>query len=353
MATNELLIPEIEALQDQPEVTHNDALAILDGVLAASLDIDVSSNSGDAHDTDLLNYYLRYRCFGTPSGAVTLTVDDFGGKRFFMVFNDTDQVVTVAQTGAPGTTVDVYPGVHALIYADNGGAFDLFALELAGTRPFRSTAVQVFTTPGAGTYTPTAGMLYCLVEVQAGGGGGGGSAAPAAGQGAAGGGGGSGAYTAGWFTAAQIGASKAFSIGAGGAGGAAGANNGFDGGATTFNTTDLVVAGGIKGLAGASVVGPAFVVSGAGGAVTTPGTEILPGSAGVHGGVMTAGVSSIGGQGGASRGGAGGAAGFVSDGGSGIGNGAGGGGGADVASGSGRAGGTGTDGFVRVTEYLS
>jgi hypothetical protein len=352
MATTELQLPEVEALQDQPEVTVNDAFALIDSLMATTLDVDVSTNSGTAEDTDAVNTYLRFKLTGSPSGAVTLTVPDFGGARLFLVYNSTSKDATVRQTGSPGTTISVIAGAMVAIYADNLGSFNLRSLGLAGTPPVRTVAKQTFTA-GSGTYTPTSGMLFCIVECQAGGGGGGGCAAPSAGNGAAGGGGGAGGFTRELFTAADIGASKGYVAGAGGAGGSAGNNAGTAGSDSTFGSTLLSAQGGALGAGGASIAGPVFIAGGAGGGVSTAGSLLArPGSAGRAGGVMAAGVSTIGGGGGDSYAGAGGAAGFVSAGGAGAGKGSGGGGGADVASGSSRAGGAGADGYVRVTEYV-
>lgn len=91
---------------------------------------------------------------------------------------------------------------------------------------------QVFT--GNGTYTPTTGMIYCIVELQGGGGGGGGVVNAAAASYRAGGGGGSGGYLRKTFTAANIGATAAVVIGAIGAGGANTGANGSAGGNSTF-----------------------------------------------------------------------------------------------------------------------
>lgn len=104
------------------------------------------------------------------------------------------------------------------------------------------------TTPGAGTYTPTTGMSECYVECVGGGGGGAGYANAGANNrfmhGGAGGG-----YCAKLFTAAQIGASQSYVVGAGGTGGAAPAPGsgtvvaGSAGVATTFGSS-LIANGG-------------------------------------------------------------------------------------------------------------
>jgi len=97
-------------------------------------------------------------------------------------------------------------------------------------------AVQVFTTPGAGTYTPTAGMGSCIVECIGGGGGGAGSNTAGVSSYIISAGGGSGGYTRKLFLAAAIGASQNFVIGSGGAGGtgAVDGGNADDGTDTTF-----------------------------------------------------------------------------------------------------------------------
>lgn len=131
---------------------------------------------------------------------------------------------------------------------------------------------QTFSTAGSGTYTPSSGMLYCIVEVVGGGGGGGGSASTTASQLAVGGGGGSGSYARTTFSAADIGASKTYTVGAGGAGGTAGANNGSNGTNTTFGTGGTLVQGGAGGggNGGAASGTVSFNLGG------VPGTGVVP-----------------------------------------------------------------------------
>jgi hypothetical protein len=125
--------------------------------------------------------------------------------------------------------------------------------------------VQVFTTTG--TYMPSAGMVNCIIECCGGGGGGGGAVASTTGNNAGtGGGGGAGSNSRKLATAAQIGASKAVTIGAAGTAGAAGNNAGGAGGDTSVGTLCIgkggsggggqagtsiaVAAGGLGGVAG-------------------------------------------------------------------------------------------------------
>jgi hypothetical protein len=126
---------------------------------------------------------------------------------------------------------------------------------------------QVFTING--TYTPSAGMLYCIIECVAGGGAGGGSTSNTAYYLAAAGGG-AGAYSRFVATAAAIGASKVVAIGPGGTAGAAGFNAGNGGGDTSVGT--LCVA---KGGSGGQPVSISASASGAAGGLGSAGTGDL------------------------------------------------------------------------------
>ncbi len=97
-----------------------------------------------------------------------------------------------------------------------------FVSIIPGSLSFTSVNVQRFSTPGAFTYTPTAGTAYAIVEMLGAGAGGAGVANGSMQQTEAGGGAGGG-YCKFLLSSAQIGASKAGVIGAKGAGGAAGA----------------------------------------------------------------------------------------------------------------------------------
>lgn len=110
----------------------------------------------------------------------------------------------------------------------------------------RLSNIQVFTS--SGTYTPTGNMRVCIVEAVGGGGGGGGVSSSSSTAGRGGGGGGGGGYFKRILTAADIGASKSVTIGAGGSGGGMGGNGG-NGGTTSFATFGTAT-GGIGGLAG-------------------------------------------------------------------------------------------------------
>lgn len=147
-------------------------------------------------------------------------------------------------------------------------------------------AIQTFTANG--TYTPTPGMAYCIVECVGGGGGGGG----ATGGTTAGGGGGGGAYVKGVYSAAAIGSSQTITIGAAATGGT-GVNDGSNGADTLFGA--LINAGGGKG--GVSNSGGGYGFAGAGG-TGTGGSFQCTGSCGSLS--FTSGATASAGQGGTS-----------------------------------------------------
>lgn len=215
-----------------------------------------------------------------------------------------------------------------------------------------SVQKQVFTANG--TYTPSAGMLYCLIEAWGGGGGGGGSASAAATVSSGGGGGGAGGYSSKLVTAAALGASQVVTIGALGAGAAAGNNSGTAGGDTSVGT--LCIAKGGSGGGGTAATAVPGGAAGAGGVVGT-GDVAGAGQSGQPGFLAaTSAASGTGGQGGSSSLGSGGA--FAQsttkqNGNPATGFAAGGGGGQSFNAGGTASGGAGTPGLVTITEFVS
>jgi hypothetical protein len=130
---------------------------------------------------------------------------------------------------------------------------------------FTSINIQTFTS--SGTYTPTAGMISCIVEAVGGGGAGGGSNNSVSGWGG-GAGGGSAGYSRGTFSAAAIGASQTVTIGSGGIG--VNASTGGNGGNTTFGAL-LTANGGHGGAAGA---GSSFGIAAGGVGGTASGGSV-------------------------------------------------------------------------------
>lgn len=125
-------------------------------------------------------------------------------------------------------------GTTGQVVTSNGATTAPSWQNLPTSTAFTSINVQIFTT--SGTYTPTANMKYCIVELLGGGGGAGGVGVAASTEvwisasGAAGG------YCRKVFDSATIGVSQTVTIGAAGVGGAAGNNPGTTGGTSNFGS---------------------------------------------------------------------------------------------------------------------
>jgi hypothetical protein len=279
------------------------------------------------------------------------------------------KVGPVASTGAllasnglasdPGFTTATYPLTttsQQILYSTANNVVGqlttansaLAATNSSGTLAMRALSVVIQTFTANGTYTPTSGMLYCIIEALGGGGGGGGAAATAAGQASVGSGGGAGEYARGVFSAATIGASQSVTIGAAGA-----ANSGAAGGAGGNTSVGALIsanggAGGATGAAGggSQAVGAAGGTGGAGGSFRHDGDNGLGHS-------VLALTYQFGGDGANSQYGAGGVGKLATGAGNAASNYASGGSGAYSTNGNGPfAGGAGTAGLVVVTEYV-
>lgn len=134
----------------------------------------------------------------------------------------------------------------------------------------RTVKRQTFS--AGGTYTPSSGMLYCIAKAY-GGGGAGGGVTGASGFTGYGGGGAPGGKSEALLTTAQIGASKAVTIGAAGTGVSGAAGN--SGGATSLGS--LVIA---NGGPGGSVVTSSNIGAAAGSASAGTGDIAPPGKRG-------------------------------------------------------------------------
>lgn len=225
-----------------------------------------------------------------------------------------------------------------------------------GVLPFTSFSQvnrQVFT--ASATYTPTAGTLYCDVEIVGGGAGGGGAVASVTGS-SAGGAGGAGGYARKIFPVASA-TGQTVTIGAGGAGGAAGLNVGIGGSPSVFGVI-FEATGGAGGQGGANAATTASLQvanGGVGGTGVGQGGDF--GSTGQNGGDSFAFLTVyVGGAGGNSIYGSGARAPIASLAG-GI-NGAnaslygsGGSGGVDLGGNTARSGGNGSAGICIITEY--
>lgn len=191
-------------------------------------------------------------------------------------YSGTTLTIAVDKIGGSGTLADWnlnivgQPGAGDLSSANNLSDVANKATSRNNLGAVGVVKKQVLTSSGA--YTPSANLLYAIIECQGAGAGGGGATVAAAAVGQYGGGGGtSGGYSKTYASAAAIGASQTVTIGAAGLGGSAGANNGTDGGATSLGT--LCVANGGKagkfGSVGQFGVGGATAAAGTGDVAAT------------------------------------------------------------------------------------
>lgn len=280
----------------------------------------------------------------------------------------TSGAVTVAVQAAAGTynfNLPTSAGSAGQPLLSGGGAgaamsFGTLGIAAGGTGVTTGAVVkivaQIFTS--SGTYTPTAGMLYCYVYMVGGGASGGGCAASAAaGNYGAAAGGSAGEYAEGVFSAATIGASQTVTIGAGGAAPAAGQNNGNSGGTTSLGAL-LTAVGGTGGQAsptGATSSGNTGAAGGTGG--TGTGLHV-PGGASSPGLWIAASTLAWAGNGGTSFFGGGGSGGIATAFGiplpiAGAAYGSGGGGAANGNSAAAKAGAAGANGVVVILEYCN
>lgn len=238
----------------------------------------------------------------------------------------------------------------------DGTQWNIIGQSATGT--IKTVKQQTF--PSSGTYTPSTGMLYCIVDAVDGGAGGGGVKSSGSFSAVAAGGYG-GAYGRVRLTAAQIGASKTVTIGAGGAGGANTGGNGVSGGATSLGSL-LVGAAAAAGAGSTNATnGQAVSPTSNGSSFGTADFSIPQKKPGL--GIVNASGSSyaFGSNGGDSIWGDGGNAGTAAGvsaaaafaGGNGNGYGAGGAGAIAYAISTGAAGGNGANGYMIITEYCS
>lgn len=229
----------------------------------------------------------------------------------------------------------------------------LAATNSSGTLAMRAFSVNIQIFTASGTYTPSTGMIVCIIECVGGGAGGGGAATTSANTVCAGGGGGAGEYAAGVFSASTIGASQTITIGAAGSGGAAGNNNGTDGSATSVGS--LISANG--GTHGNGSPAGGAGTGGAGGTGGSGGTIRFAGQTGGSGLALLTNSPATnylyyGGYGGVCPFSMGGAPGLNSAGGNASGNGGGGAGAGLLPNATQQGGGNGSKGFVKITEFI-
>ena len=159
------------------------------------------------------------------------------------------------------------------------------------TNAFTSVVQQIFT--ATGTYTPTAGMAWCIVELWGPGGGGGGAAFVSSNT-SAGGSGSGGSYVREIFSAATIGASQAVTLPGGGPGGnSAGTTAGAQQSPSTFGS--LLTAIGGTGCPVGYVASTTYALSSYAKVTTdaSVGTFIVSGESGRPGLTLGAGITPV------------------------------------------------------------
>jgi hypothetical protein len=309
------------------------------------------------------------QCFNsTISSSNTNAVTGAGTFQYGgVVFSSTSATInTTTQTPIPwsipqgGTAVSSF-NINGPVISNTTTAGALRSVTLANqqllvgntsaapTAKAFSVNIQTFTS--SGTYTPSTGLLYCIIECVGSGGGGAGCTSTTS-DNYAGGAGGGGAYSRKFASSSTIGSSQTVTIGAAGSGGAAGNNNGTNGNAVSVGV--ICTANGGSG-GGYGAAGGQSPTAGAGGTAGT-GDFSVPGQPGsINDGLGFGGeaVTSVGGASGLGFGYCVAQTGtFTSTPGSAGGNyGAGGGGGAAFGANT-AAGGNGAKGIVIITEYI-
>lgn len=181
--------------------------------------------------------------------------------------------------------------VGFVLTSNGAGALPSFQPGTPPSSGFTTINFQTFII--SGTYTPTLGMKFCIVEVVGGGGGGAGTGTTSQ----IAGGGGAGGYAREVFSAATIGVSKPVIIGTGG--GAGNTSNGGDGGQSSLGSPILISADGGKG---GIFVNAGSIAPGGEGGSASPVSVSAKGSPGLPGikGSVGAPTYFIGGAGGSS-----------------------------------------------------
>ena len=329
---------------DQPsEINPGDLFVITSGATQAQTTwIETSTVTAIGTDPITFNQFSVALPIPVSSGGTGLT----SLTPYALLAGGTTSTGNIQQVSGLGTS--------GFILTSNGaGALPSF--QAAPSSGFTIINVQAFTT--SGTYTPTAGMKYCVVEEVGGGGGGGGVATTGAISLASSPGGGAGGYARKLYTAAEIGANASVVIGAAGTAGTTAPTAGGNGGTTSFDPAGTGVTLSATGGTGGLGLGPVTVFSSAPGGIGGLGSNGDLNSQGGPGGLSIAAAAAgvaqgqPGGVGGDSVMSGGGSGGNNTAGGAGL-LGAGGGGGSATINQPGNPGGAGGPGFMLITEYI-
>lgn len=300
-------------------------------------------NSGAAAGSSVLTLPIATDTLIGKATTDTLThktYDTAGTGNVFKI-NGTGITAIAGNTATVATTTGTFTSGHIATWDGSGNLQDGGA---PSSNAVKTVHQQIFV--NSGTYTPTTGMLYAIVEVQAAGGGGGGVNSNGAASG-----GGAGAYGRSWLSAATIGVSQTITIGAGGTAGTGSGSGtaGGTGGTTSFGSL-IVCTGGIGGVHGTAGAGGAAL--GGNGGTCSAGDLQIPGNPGLVGFNITSAFYVSGGGGNSIFGGGAQPVVTVNTNGNNAGiYGAGGSGG--QSGGSTATGGTGSQGVVIITEYCS
>lgn len=295
--------------------------------------------------------YVGNNIIATAPITITLPLTTTLSNAFYIDFNAQSGAITFApqstdkiNLGSSGASYIAAQGASGRLWTDAMGNWGTNFLYVV-PKSFVTLKRQVFTSTG--TYTPSAGMLYCDVEVWGAGGGGGGVGSVAV---TAAAGGGAGGYSKKSFSAAAIGASQTVTIGAGGTAGAGTTSGtGGTGGGTAFGGL-INATGGAGGGAttGSTIPNQGVGGSGSGGTVNNVGQT---GGYPFFGGTILQACSGQGGN--TSLGGCGPSVGGAQAAGNAATSNSGSGASGAVSNGVNSAGGVGGSGFCVVTEYCS
>jgi hypothetical protein len=129
MATENLQIPDIQASQNQKEVTANAAHNLLDRALNGRVNVAMSAGVNNMTTTQMRENFVM-ELTGTPGSAFTLEMADTN-KRTMAVVNNTNAQCTVQNPSAGGTGQPVIQvGEAAIFHFDGTNFFDFSALAL-------------------------------------------------------------------------------------------------------------------------------------------------------------------------------------------------------------------------------
>lgn len=198
--------------------------------------------------------------------------------------------IATSAYSAPNTTVTVVNTSGVLDAGLSQVSYGLISVQDSSVAGMLLN-VQVFNTPGAGTYTRTPGATKGIIKAWAGSGGSGGCPITSGSQQAFSSGGGGGGYTE---ARIDLPASAPINIGAAGLAGAAGAAGG-NGGNTTFDGTTVTALGGV-GSSAAVAVGAISSTGGTAGGAAGLGGNILALPGGASPNVLSADLGFVTGQ---------------------------------------------------------